>query len=563
MTSTKKDTIYIDVDDDITGIIDRVVSSKEPIVAAVLPKRAAMLHSSVNMRLLKKAAEDAKKRLVLITTEAPVLKLAALTRVHVAKSLTSKPALPEEPEDEVAETVITEDDAVEEKIDKSKSVGELSGDKPSKAEKEEAVAASPLLLEEDTIELDNVDEETPLTTDKDAKPPKKNRKLAVPNFDKFRTRLFLIGGGVLVLIVFFFLGTFVLPRATITIATEQSDVETIFDFTANVAQTSVDQEKGLLPAALKEVKSTSTEKFTATGKKDLGTKATGSATLSISCNDVEDGPVVVPAGTTITSSGGLSFVTQSNATLSTGSFSPCRFSGNTNVVAAAGGDQYNLSPRSYSVAGFPDVTANGSAMSGGTSNVVTVVSDQDIEDAKTKILAKSTDEVKQQLAQQFTAANQFALQETFTSTPGAVASAPASGEQAGEATLSIEFTYQMLGVNKADIETLVSKNQESKIDTSKEKMYDSGLEKAKVGQAERPNANEAKMHFTGTGRVGPLLDAESIAKDVAGKSGGDTKQIIAARPGIASVDVRYDPFWVFNTPSRISRITIIFDDAED
>ena len=75
------------------ALLTELFRSKESIVAAVLPKRAGMLHSSVNMRLLKRASEEAKKNLVLITTEAPILKLAGLTRVRVAKSLTTKPYL--------------------------------------------------------------------------------------------------------------------------------------------------------------------------------------------------------------------------------------------------------------------------------------------------------------------------------------------------------------------------------------------------------------------------------------------------------------------------------------
>ncbi len=38
MTSSSKDTIYIDIDEEITGIIDKVRSSEGKIVALVLPK---------------------------------------------------------------------------------------------------------------------------------------------------------------------------------------------------------------------------------------------------------------------------------------------------------------------------------------------------------------------------------------------------------------------------------------------------------------------------------------------------------------------------------------------
>src|SRR5438132_10479250 len=97
MAATDKDTIYIDIDDEITGIIEKVRVSGGKVVALVLPKRAAVFQSIVNMKLLKRAADSNKKHLVLITSEAGLLPLAGAAGVHVAKTLTSKPEIPHAP----------------------------------------------------------------------------------------------------------------------------------------------------------------------------------------------------------------------------------------------------------------------------------------------------------------------------------------------------------------------------------------------------------------------------------------------------------------------------------
>ena len=76
MATSDKDTIYIDIDDEITGIIDKVTASNGKIVALVLPKRASVFQSIVNMKLLKRAADSEKKNLVLITSAAGFLPLA-------------------------------------------------------------------------------------------------------------------------------------------------------------------------------------------------------------------------------------------------------------------------------------------------------------------------------------------------------------------------------------------------------------------------------------------------------------------------------------------------------
>src|SRR6266404_1395162 len=92
-----KDVIYVDVDDEITSIIDKIENSEHKVVALVLPKRAASLQSIVNMKLLKRSADTAGKNPVLITSEAALLPLAGAAGLHVAKNLQSKPEIPDAP----------------------------------------------------------------------------------------------------------------------------------------------------------------------------------------------------------------------------------------------------------------------------------------------------------------------------------------------------------------------------------------------------------------------------------------------------------------------------------
>lgn len=549
----KKDVVYIDPDDDITGIIDRLSSVKSPIVAAVLPKRAAVLHSSVNMRLLKRAADAKKKRLVLITTEASVLKLAADVRVHVAKSLTSKPELPDAPSHtEVTET-ISESIAEDNNIDPKKSVGELAGDEPEN--------------QEETIELDNAEE---AAVDTKAEPKvKKNRKLKVPNFDKFRMRLFLaIFAGVL-LLVGGFLAIFVLPKANITIYTETADLDTRFEFTASVSQASADQENRILPAQSKEVKQTITEKFTATGQGDKGNKAKGIVTV-YNCNKADE-TITMPAGSRLIV-GDAVFTTDAPSTIPASNFTGgglCKkdISRDIDVTAALSGDKYNLSERNgFTAPDYADITGtslgNG-GFTGGTSIPIKVTSQDDVDKVKEKILLRNTDTDKQQLQDLLKAANQYPLTETFVATAAEPTVAPAVGQEATEGNVTIVITYTMLGVGQSDIESLILKTQEKNINGATQKIYDNGLSKAKIGQVERKSAGEAKMNLQATAKVGPLLDAGTIAKSVAGKAGGETKQIIQSRPGISKVDVVYSPFWVLKTPNRVNRITINFQTAGD
>src|SRR5487761_291507 len=90
-----KDVVYIDVDDEITGVIDKVTSSSAKVVALVLPKRATVFQSIVNMKLLKKRADAAKKNIVLISSEPGLMPLAGTAGLYVASTLQSKPEIPD------------------------------------------------------------------------------------------------------------------------------------------------------------------------------------------------------------------------------------------------------------------------------------------------------------------------------------------------------------------------------------------------------------------------------------------------------------------------------------
>src|SRR3954463_15431332 len=92
-----KEVLYVDVDDEITSIIDKLENSSHKVVALVLPKRAASLQSIVNMKLLARSADSAGKSPVLITSEAALLPLAGAAGLHVAKNLQSKPEIPDAP----------------------------------------------------------------------------------------------------------------------------------------------------------------------------------------------------------------------------------------------------------------------------------------------------------------------------------------------------------------------------------------------------------------------------------------------------------------------------------
>jgi hypothetical protein len=556
MTTSQKDIIYVDVDDEITAIIEKLQASGGKIVALVLPKRATVFQSIVNMKLLKRTADSAKKNIVLVTSERSIMPLAGAVGVHVASTPQSKPTIPAAPVQSDAPVSV---DEIE--------VGEPE-EAPSKAPAATGLATASVAQfaddAEETIEID--DDEPAKTSKKAAAGVPFNKKLKVPDFNKFRNKLLLGAGLLALLIVVLIFANVVLPKATVKIKTNNVEIADSVDVVSSPNFNDTDTDAGRVPGALKEFKKTEIQKAAATGQKDMGTKATGTATFTskVSCSVSQ--PNAVPAGTTITS-GNFSFVTETTAVFTfTGNIegSPpnvkCTWkSGSVEVVASKPGDSYNLSSRDYSVAGRSDATAKGSTMKGGTSKIVKVVSQQDIDNLKNKIVESVNAVANQEVRKLLEDENYFALTDSFTTKDPVVTSNPGVDAEADEVTVSITLTYTMAGAKRDGLEELLKAALEKKINPDQQKILNNGLDSAGVRINSKDDKGEVSFQLDVKAVAGVEQNVDDIRQAIAGKKKSEAEAAIRAREGVEDVSVSYSPFWVSKVPSNVNKITIEFE----
>lgn len=558
MAAPAKDTIYVDIDDEITSVIEKVRDSSGKIVALVLPKRAAVFQSIVNMRLLKRIADDVNKHVVLVTSESSLMPLAGAAGLYVAKTPQSKPLIPEAPAindqtvsvDDMDDTTIEPEEAL---LDRTASVGELASPKSSNNETE-------------TIEIGEDDATPPLdaTTPKLTKSSKGvNRRLRVPDFNKFRIRLFAVILLMVLLGVGWVFAFIVLPKAKITIRTNDTSINSSITIVGSLDAKTADVGKLTVPASKKEYKKADSQKVAATGKKDVGTKAGGTVTLSL--NDCSQPQVVVPAGTAV-SAGDKSFITQVEATLTRVQFgSQCRnedfkevSTASVKVVAQSAGDQYNLSARAYTVAGAGNVSGYGSSMTGGTSKLVTVVSQADIDGAKQKIIEANDSNSVQAVSGLLKSDGCIPLTETLKSSDPLVTASPNVDSEANEVTVNVSVTYTMIGAKEDGVKQVLEADISKQIDTQKQKILDNGLGKATIKMSDRLANGDPKFSLQSTALAGVQQDVNEIKKVVSGKKRGEIQSLLSKRPGVKDVTVEYSPAWVFKAPSSPNKITVIF-----
>lgn len=548
-----KDTVYVDLDDEITSIIDKAESTKAAIVALVLPKRTAVLQSIVNMRLLERAARKADKSVVLITSDPVVLSLAGVAGLRVAKNLQSKPYIPPSPvplhEAPVAPSKSATDEPEEDidetgaKIDYARPIGEL--------------AAGHEVEEPETIPLDE-----PTPADKNAAGAAakakalKDKKLKIPNFDKFRLRLGLGIFGLIALIVFIFLATSVLPKARITIKTTSLPLSASFNATADTGAKSLDEEKAIIPAVLQKKDQTVSSTVNATGQQNSGDKASGSVNMSAgACSATV--PADVPAGTGL-SSGGLTYITQAKTSFApVASGGKCTFQSTsaTSIKAQSGGSKYNVSAAAFTVSGRSDVSASGSA-SGGTDNIITVLSQSDVDGAKQKISSADTDKFTKEFKESLEDQDLYVIEPSLKLGDAQVSSSPEVGSSATTANVTVKISHTVLTVKKDDLRKIVSAQLTKQIDTKKQKLSnDDVLKGLSVSVQGQESATKTTLQLREDTTAVPILDVDEVKKIATGQKAGDIRTALSQLTGVQDVEVKMSPFWVSKAP-KPGKITV-------
>ena len=582
-----KDVIYIEPEDDITDIITKIENSKEKIVALVPPKKTAVFRSLVNVKLMAKAGKNAEKTIVLVTTDPSIVKLAAATRVPVTKNLQSAPAVPSD------DTVEENGDggldiAINDSGDDVSSSGTTGvsddtanvDDAPVTPEASPAVSTDGDASAEKAVQttLEMTDEDTANAKDQDdekvkGKTDKKARKGDEAGGNKFTTwvkkhKILLIVGslgvvGVAVLLVWM---NVIAPAATINveIRTTASNFSENVTFTEKLADEDIS--KGVFYLEQKKLETKSEVEFEATGKKNVGKKASGEVVVYTYFRDA--GAVAVNAGSIFTNNG-KSFIADKDTTLSwdgkdakacdnngaaSAITSGCLISARVPVIAAEAGSSYNLaaSNTGWTTAANVGVYSD-AAMGGGTDETVTVVQQSDVDAAKEKIANSNESANKAKLFATIDDGD-FIIESSFKQSVGDATVTPAVGEQVKEgakAKLTVVTTDEVFVLDDTKVEEYIKEKAKLAENSKIYQMNDPFVEN--FTKTETGYVGKLKTSYVS----GPEVTEEDVYKIVAGKGLGTARdELIKTYSGISKVTTEVSYPWVSGFPTDRNKITI-------
>lgn len=551
-----KDVIYIEPEDDITDVISRIKASKQKVVALVPPKKLGIMRSAVNIKLITKTAKIKDKAAVVVTTDPSLIKLAAFSGLPVAKTLNSRPMLPSEfTERKKREAEELEEDNLdlpaEDDSKKTEIIDERATQKTS-AKKSEVV------------ELDDDEASADETTGKPKKSPKTTSK--IPNFDRYRKWILLGSAATALLGVVLVWALVFAPAAKITIKmkTIASNISENVTLVTDIKNKDNKAGKFLLEQ-IKYEESASVE-FEPKGKANRGEKAQGTVNFSATFLAV-GGSKVVPVGTIFTLDG-KNFVTTTAKSLSwDGAASTCRnpaISGgqiicnvreSVEVVATEGGTNYNIAAQSTGTSNLAGINfVSSSAMAGGTDKNITVVSEADINDAKSQL--QNLEGAKEKLLSQI-GDGVVKIDASYKVTTEDPVSSPKKGEEveAGKkAKLTAKAIYTIYVVDRTAIDEYVNAFEADKIGDH-DKIYTTGNPFFERFAENKDNTFTAK--FKTTIKIGPEISESSILETAKGKKVGELKALLkdtSSNINDVIIDVSFP--WVYSIPTDANKVSV-------
>lgn len=527
-------TIYLEIDEEVTSVIDKIRKTEFTDVVLVVPKDASITQSVVNLKLIKRKAEELNKNISLATQDKVARNLAS--KVGIATSATAA---------EVPQLVAvgTKESPVafagEETVGPLEETNEVIFDKDAVFHEPEELT---VVEGEDTQDIAEMHE------DVDKKVAEKTDNL-MPKFPWKWVALIgsIVLGGLLLA------GYIYLPRAKANIYVAAEKKPLSLNFTGE-KDAKLDTEKVIIPTQMVEVTKEQSKKYPATGKKDAGEKAVGSVFISTAINNIS-----WPAGTRIALQTDSGLVYKTNVAVSI--TAPGSVSGVV-VTAENSGEKYNISTgKTFSAVNDPDADITStSAMAGGTTREVTIVSQGDVNSAKDALAKEASDAATAEFT---TKSSEIKIiEETKKSEVISATASPDVNAEATEFTMTVKVTIKALGFNLNDVSKIISSEVERQLGFAKS-IIDDGSKTAEI-TVDSSDIATGKIAGTikTTAFVSAKLDENAIKVELMGQNDSKATNYLLGIDGVDSVKMEYWPTFIRSFPRLKNHIFLIIQVSE-
>lgn len=513
--------LYLESDEEITSVIDKMKQAKSRRLALVVPREAIILQSVVNLKLLLREATNSGKEIVLVTTDKIGRNLASQVGLVVYDSVKDRrpqgkffqPPSPSPGAEEVIEI-----DAREKPVEQPRPKG---------------------------VHIHHFQKESPRTTI-----PWRPQITQEINWSKTKKIIWSMLAVVALLLLI--LAYFFLPKVSIKIQVRAENFAKTQDLQIS-SQEPTSLEKNIFAGNLIDLTQEKEEKFPATGKKNLGGKANGTLTLynywDSSAQDLEKG--------TKFSASSKTYISKSSARIPGTSIRGGNIVPGTTTVeieAENPGEDYNVKAGRFTIVGLEAVQQekiygqSSKDLSGGFSKEVNVISQGDFDQAKDKLSKALNEALNQELTEK--AQGLEILEKAIQIETIEVKSSAEVDTEASEFTLKVKERLRTMIFDRSSFDKFVIEAMEKQVPY--DKMISLGPNDSILPTNIEPKYAHQVLNLKVevTAKISSRVDTEKVKKDLLGKGKSTAEDYLNNLAGAIGFQMDFSPkFWLKRIPN--------------
>ncbi|MBU2595604.1 baseplate J/gp47 family protein [Patescibacteria group bacterium] len=534
--------IYLEPDDEITSVIDKIKKVNQDKVILVVPKAATILQSVVNLKILKNQAIRLGKEISIVTSDETGRNLAGQIGLTVYRDLAKRPVsshgerpLPEKEPTHPRVERPEEKPEPEEPVKKSKEMLDIRPSgvkfKPFKDEKRAGIGSETIL-------------EKSIRPVKDTKVVNSLKKLKIAVILLLFTTL-LTGAAAYLL----------LPRARVELVLKAEKLDKSYEIKAQ-KDVLFNEETGTISANIYSIEKEMSQEFEATGTKEVGEKAKG--TIILFNETGTDQPLV--ATTRFVSSANLVFRSTAATTVPKAYLDPggdkVNGTASVSVIADATGEKYNLGPSNFTIPGLAASIQSkvygrsSAAMSGGSTRIIKIISGTDAKKAQAQLMAELVNSGRQEALSQADQGEEMSFEGSGQGAVISEDSSPAVGAEASSFKYSLKAQIKVMTVKKSDFYNLLALKINQEIPQDKELLKEE-LEKTTENKIVSIDTALGLMNVSSRVQAPVIakMDLGAMKNNLKGKEASGAAAYLKAFEEIADAQVSLWPFFAKKVPS--------------
>lgn len=551
---TDPEIIYLEVDEEIPAIIEKIKKAKAREVRLVVPRAAIILQSVINLRLLAKEAVSLDKDIALVTSDSIGRNLASQVGLTLYDHIDDKDPvvftkhqLPNT--SEISEIDLNDEDQPKPTIpvhhfQDVKAQGDEVEDDPVPAKEDSpSGVAQPAEPTPKPHTYHSIDESIIGQGQTTSRPGWVRRHKKPLIIISIVVALVLIAGYILIptaTVTLQVLGETVTKQATLTVATK--------DKLGDVAS-----DKNPLMGTLLSAKKDSSSSFNATGQKNIGSKAKGTITLY---NSWSQDPQSFSAGVRLTKDG-KTFTLSSDVkipgatlTLNQGNVVTNPGTIDATIIATDPGDDSNVVAGKFTIMDIDKgkqstiYGQSNAALTGGTTTTVNVVSAEDLANAKNKVAGDTLNVAKTDLKKQADNAKLLLLDSAIEPSADNPTSSSNEGDQVNQFTISDSLTVKALVFSEDDFRKAFIAAVLTSLPSDKTLALSDKDEISTKVSEQHYDQNKILLNATITTTLSPKYTDDEIRGILKGKSIAKARTIIGNDQRFEGVSFEFKPTWL-------------------